>query len=60
MLQQTRVEAVIPYYLRFLEFFPSIEALAAAPEDDVLAAWSGLGYYGRARNLQRAARRLAG
>jgi A/G-specific adenine glycosylase len=59
MLQQTRVEAVIPYYLRFLARFPSIEALAAAPEADVLAAWSGLGYYSRARNLHRAARRLA-
>jgi A/G-specific adenine glycosylase len=59
MLQQTRVEAVIPYYLRFLERFPSMEALAAAPEADVLAAWSGLGYYSRARNLHRAARRLA-
>jgi A/G-specific adenine glycosylase len=59
MLQQTRVEAVIPYYHRFLARFPSIEALAAAPEADVLAAWSGLGYYSRARNLHRAARRLA-
>jgi A/G-specific adenine glycosylase len=60
MLQQTRVEAVIPYYWRFLDRFPSIEALAAAPEADVLAAWSGLGYYSRARNLRRAARELAG
>ncbi len=59
MLQQTRVEAVIPYYLRFLDRFPSMEALAAAPEADVLAAWSGLGYYSRARNLHRAARQLA-
>jgi A/G-specific adenine glycosylase len=58
MLQQTRVEAVIPYYRRFLERFPSIEALAAAPETDVLTAWSGLGYYSRARNLHRAARQI--
>jgi A/G-specific adenine glycosylase len=59
MLQQTRVDAVIPYYHRFLERFPTPEALAGAPESDVLAAWSGLGYYSRARNLQRAARQLA-
>jgi A/G-specific adenine glycosylase len=59
MLQQTRVEAVIPYYDRFLRRFPSIQALAAAPDEDVLALWSGLGYYSRARNLHRAARRLA-
>lgn len=59
MLQQTRVEAVLPYYRRFLERFPSIEALADAPENDVLTAWSGLGYYSRARNLHRAARQLA-
>jgi len=58
MLQQTRVEAVIPYYRLFLERFPSIETLAAAPEQDVLTAWSGLGYYSRARNLQRAAKRV--
>jgi A/G-specific adenine glycosylase len=56
MLQQTRVEAAIPYYLRFLELFPTIEALSAAEEPAVLAAWSGLGYYSRARNLHRAAR----
>jgi A/G-specific adenine glycosylase len=59
MLQQTRVEAAIPYYLRFLERFPTLEALARAPENDVLAAWSGLGYYSRARNLHRAARSAA-
>jgi A/G-specific adenine glycosylase len=59
MLQQTRVEAVIPYYHLFLERFPSVEALAAAPTDAVLAAWSGLGYYSRARNLHRAAKQLA-
>jgi A/G-specific adenine glycosylase len=58
MLQQTRVEAVIPYYLRFLERFPTVKALADAPEEDVLAAWSGLGYYSRARNLHQAARQV--
>ncbi|HSN92416.1 MAG TPA: A/G-specific adenine glycosylase [Anaeromyxobacteraceae bacterium] len=56
MLQQTRVEAVVPYYRRFLGRFPTLEALAGAPEDEVLALWSGLGYYARARNLHRAAR----
>jgi A/G-specific adenine glycosylase len=55
MLQQTRVAAVIPYYERWLERFPTVDALAAAPLDDVLAAWSGLGYYSRARNLHRGA-----
>lgn len=55
MLQQTRVEAVKPYYDRFLEAFPTVEALAAAPEERVLKLWEGLGYYSRARNLQRAA-----
>src|SRR5262245_41328866 len=55
MLQQTRVAAVIPYYERFLEHFPSVQALAAAPEEEVLRLWSGLGYYSRARNLQAAA-----
>ncbi len=59
MLQQTRVAAVLPYFERFLRLFPSVESLAAAPEDDVLTAWSGLGYYSRARNLQRAAIRIA-
>lgn len=56
MLQQTRVETVLPYYAAFLERFPTVEALAAAPLDEVLAAWSGLGYYRRARFLHRAAR----
>jgi A/G-specific adenine glycosylase len=56
MLQQTRVAAVIPYYGRFLARFPGFEALADAPETDLLAHWAGLGYYYRARNLQRAAR----
>jgi adenine-specific DNA glycosylase len=55
MLQQTRVETVIPFYERFLERFPTVEALARAPEGTVLAAWSGLGYYGRARSLRAAA-----
>jgi A/G-specific adenine glycosylase len=59
MLQQTRVEAVIPYYHRFLERFPTVASLAAAPETDVLTAWSGLGYYSRARNLHRAAKKIA-
>lgn len=59
MLQQTRVQAALPYYERFLARFPDINALANAPEEDVLACWSGLGYYSRARNLQRAARQLA-
>ena len=58
MLQQTQVTAVIPYYRRFLERFPSLPALAAAPLDDVLALWSGLGYYSRARNLHRAAQQV--
>ena len=55
MLQQTQVATVIPYFLRFVEKFASIAELAAAPVDDVLAAWSGLGYYSRARNLHKAA-----
>lgn len=59
MLQQTRAQAVIPYYERFLERFPTIEALAAAAEEDVLTLWSGLGYYSRARNLRRAAKEMA-
>jgi A/G-specific adenine glycosylase len=59
MLQQTQVAVVIPYYLRFVERFPDVGALAAAGEDEVLALWSGLGYYARARNLHRAARAVA-
>jgi A/G-specific adenine glycosylase len=55
MLQQTRAQAVIPYYQRFLDRFPTVDALAAATEQDVLALWAGLGYYSRARNLRRAA-----
>src|SRR5579872_6606305 len=58
MLQQTRVAAVIPYYERFLIRFPDVAVLAAAPEQELLAAWAGLGYYSRARNLQRAARQI--
>jgi A/G-specific adenine glycosylase len=58
MLQQTQVETVIPYYRRFLARFPDIPGLAAAGEDEVLAHWSGLGYYGRARYLHAAARRI--
>jgi A/G-specific adenine glycosylase len=56
MLQQTQVSTVIPYYARFLERFPDIEALASAPIDSVLELWAGLGYYARARNLHRCAR----
>lgn len=56
MLQQTRVETVIPYYKRFLERLPDIQALAKAPLDEVLALWSGLGYYRRARALHAGAR----
>jgi A/G-specific adenine glycosylase len=56
MLQQTRAQAVIPFYARFLARFPTVEALGESAEDDVLAVWSGLGYYSRARNLRRAAR----
>lgn len=59
MLQQTQVSAVIPYFHRFVERFPDIARLAAASEDDVLALWSGLGYYARARNLHAAAQRMA-
>jgi A/G-specific adenine glycosylase len=55
MLQQTVVATVVPYFGRFLERFPDFAALSAAPEEEVLARWSGLGYYARARNLQRAA-----
>jgi A/G-specific adenine glycosylase len=56
MLQQTRVEAVIPYFKRWMERFPSIADLAAASEQEVLSVWEGLGYYSRARNLHQAAR----
>jgi len=56
MLQQTRVAAVLGYYARFLEALPTVEALAAAPEEQLMKLWEGLGYYSRARNLQKAAR----
>jgi A/G-specific adenine glycosylase len=56
MLQQTTVRAVVPYYARFLARWPDVHALAAAPLDDVLKAWAGLGYYARARNLHACAR----
>ncbi|QDY85513.1 A/G-specific adenine glycosylase [Paenibacillus polymyxa] len=58
MLQQTRVDTVIPYFNRFIARFPTIEALAEAPEEDVLKLWEGLGYYSRARNLQAAAKQV--
>ena len=58
MLQQTRVEAVKPYYDRFLKEFPDVSSLAAAKEDRLLKCWEGLGYYNRARNLQKAARQI--
>jgi len=58
MLQQTRVGTVIPYYRAFLKRFPSIKALAAAPLDEVLHHWTGLGYYARARNLHKTAQRI--
>lgn len=60
MLQQTRVEAVIAYYRRFVAAFPTVRALAEAPEQAVLKAWEGLGYYSRARNLHRAAKFVSG
>jgi A/G-specific adenine glycosylase len=59
MLQQTRVAAVIPYYERFLQRFPDFRALAAAPEQELLACWAGLGYYYRARHMQKAAQTMA-
>lgn len=59
MLQQTRVEAAIPYYQRFLARFPDVQSLALAAGPDVLSAWNGLGYYSRARNLHRGARQAA-
>jgi A/G-specific adenine glycosylase len=59
MLQQTRVETVVPYYERFLSRFPTVESLAEAPLQDVLKVWENLGYYSRARNLHKAARVIA-
>ncbi len=58
MLQQTQVATVVPYYQRFLARFPELARLAAAPTEEVMALWSGLGYYARARNLQRAAQAI--
>jgi A/G-specific adenine glycosylase len=58
MLQQTQVQTVLPYYRRFIRRFPTVGALAASPENEVLAHWAGLGYYSRARNLHRAARKI--
>ena len=58
MLQQTQVTAVIPYYTKFLESFPNVASLAAAPSEAVMSHWSGLGYYTRARNLHRCAQRV--
>ncbi len=59
MLQQTTVAAVIPYFAKFTSRWPTVEELAAAPEEDVMAAWAGLGYYSRARNLVKCARAVA-
>ena len=58
MLQQTRVDTVIPYYERFLDWFPTVADLAAAPEAKLLKAWEGLGYYSRVRNMQTAAQQI--
>jgi A/G-specific adenine glycosylase len=58
MLQQTQVQTVVPYYLRFLEHFPDLAALASSKTEDLLRIWAGLGYYSRARNLRRAAQEL--
>lgn len=58
MLQQTQVVTVIPYYERFLAWFPTVDALAKAPEEKLLKAWEGLGYYSRVRNMQKAAQEI--
>jgi A/G-specific adenine glycosylase len=58
MLQQTQVVTVVPYFERFLKRFPTVEALAGAPEEDVLLHWAGLGYYSRARNIHKAAKQI--
>jgi A/G-specific adenine glycosylase len=60
MLQQTRVATVLPYFEQWMQRFPTVQALAEAPEEDVLRYWSGLGYYSRARNLQKSARQMNG
>src|SRR5258708_1653695 len=59
MLQQTTVQAVAAFYRKFLSLWPTVQDLAAAKQDDVLAAWAGLGYYARARNLHAAAKIVA-
>ena len=58
MLQQTQVQTVIPYYERFLDWFPTVKDLAEAPEEKLLKAWEGLGYYSRVRNMQNAAQQI--
>ncbi len=58
MLQQTRVDTVIDYFYRFMEWFPTIEEFANAPEEKLLKAWEGFGYYSRARNIQAAAKQI--
>lgn len=58
MLQQTRVETVLPYFARFMARFPTVDDLAGAPEDEVMSLWSGLGYYSRARNMHKAAKQV--
>ena len=58
MLQQTQVKTVIPYFERFIAYFPTVNSLAAAPLDEVMALWSGLGYYSRARNLHKTAQQI--
>ncbi|MBT3671708.1 MAG: A/G-specific adenine glycosylase, partial [Porticoccaceae bacterium] len=59
MLQQTQVSTVIPYYLRFMKSFPSVQDLAAAPLNEILHHWTGLGYYARARNLHKTAQQVS-
>ena len=59
MLQQTTVQAVKPYFAKFLALWPTVEDLAAAPTENVMAAWAGLGYYARARNLKKCAEAVA-
>ncbi|MHC9533081.1 A/G-specific adenine glycosylase [Dellaglioa sp. L3N] len=58
MLQQTQVNTVIPYYERFMDWFPTVEQFANAPEEKILKAWEGLGYYSRVRNMQKAAKQV--
>ena len=60
MLQQTQVATVIPYYERFMQRFADVRALAAAPNEAVMACWAGLGYYSRARNLHRCSQQIVG